>query len=150
MSIEPREGMTHFDAVDGERIRKAGVKSVKKLNPVWLVQLEQACEVETDSGVLHAEAGSYLAHDPISGHVWPVTAEYVEQHYDDVTPRIPFDGTRFVKALEAAGILPDNTVRVRIDAEVNAVPTISYTVFADQRLLELVDGIDTSEEKPAH
>lgn len=149
MSIDLREGATSFDAEDGERIRRLGVKSVKKPNPVWLVQLDTDADVETDSGTLHAEAGSYLAHDPISGHVWPVTAECVEQHYDDVAPRMPFDGTRFVQALQKAGILPDNTIRVRIDAELNKIPTLSYTVFADQRLLELVDEIDTSNETPA-
>lgn len=149
MSIELREGATAFSAEDGERIKKAGQKSVKKPNPVWLVQLDTDAKVETDSGTLNAHAGDFLAHDPISGHVWPVSADYVAQHYDDVAPRTPFHGRKFVEALEKAGILPDTTLRVRIDAEVNSIPTITYTVYADQRLLELVDGIDTSEVTPA-
>lgn len=149
MSIDIRDGATRFDAADGDRIRKLGIKSVKRPNPVWLVEIAKDGKVETSEGELLARAGDFLAHDPISGHVWPVSRDYVEQHYD-LTPKKPFNGMLFVKALEAAGVLPENTVRVRIDAEVNGVPTISYTVFADERLLKLVDGIDTENPSPTH
>lgn len=54
----------------------------KKRNPVYLQQQPEPFTVETHEGTLTGRPGDYLAHDPISGHVWPVAASYVEQHYE--------------------------------------------------------------------
>lgn len=54
----------------------------KKRNPVYLEKQETEFQVETNEGVLAGKPGDFLAHDPISGHVWPVAASYVEQHYE--------------------------------------------------------------------
>lgn len=54
----------------------------KKRNPVYLERQDTEFQVETNEGVMTGKAGDYLAHDPISGHVWPVSAEYSTQHYE--------------------------------------------------------------------
>lgn len=59
-----------------------GVPMVKKPNPVYMRQIPEDFNVETNEGWLYAHAGDYLAHDPISGHIWPVAADYVAVHYD--------------------------------------------------------------------
>lgn len=56
-------------------------KMVKRPNPVYMRRIGEAFEVETNEGFLTAQAGDYIAHDPISGHFWPVAASYVRQHY---------------------------------------------------------------------
>lgn len=71
-----------FTKLDGPRIESEGQKMAKKRNPVYLQQQSDAFEVETNEGVLKGKPGDFLAHDPISGHVWPVSAEYVAQHYE--------------------------------------------------------------------
>jgi len=38
---------------------------------------------------LEATDGDFIAHDPVSGHVWPVAADYVELHYEDMPPEPP-------------------------------------------------------------
>lgn len=74
--------MRQFTKEDGVFIRTSGSKALKRPNPVYLVKQDEAFSVETNEGVLSGKAGDYVAHDPISGHVWPVAASYVEQHYD--------------------------------------------------------------------
>lgn len=69
-------------AEDGPAIEATGQRSIKRANPVYLVPLEEAVVVETNEGPLTAQAGDFVAYDPISGHVWPVAASYVAQHYD--------------------------------------------------------------------
>jgi hypothetical protein len=70
---------------DSAEIVEHGVVRVKAPNPVFLVELDHECVVATNEGPLRAHAGDFLAHDPISGHVWPVAADYVAQHYVDPT-----------------------------------------------------------------
>lgn len=55
---------------------------IKKPNPVYMLQMETGFSVETNEGTVTAHSGDYLAHDPISGHFWPVAASYVSQHYE--------------------------------------------------------------------
>lgn len=71
-----------FTTADGPGLVKLGDKMAKKRNPVYLIKQSEPFEVQTNEGVLGAKAGDFLAHDPISGHVWPVAASYVEQHYE--------------------------------------------------------------------
>lgn len=52
-----------------------------KPNPVYMHETTVDGTVETNEGPLTYKAGSFIAHDPISGHVWPVDSEYVTQHY---------------------------------------------------------------------
>ena len=58
----------------------------KKPNPVYLQCLTEDTKVETNEGTMTGKRGDYVACDPISGHVWPVSAEYVEQHYQAPPP----------------------------------------------------------------
>lgn len=59
---------------------------VKRPDPVYLRQMDHDFVVETNEGTLQAHAGDYLAHDCISGHFWPISAEYVAQHYEPMPP----------------------------------------------------------------
>lgn len=71
-----------YTSKDGPELVEHGQKMAKKRNPVYLQKQIASFRVETNEGVLNGESGDYLAHDPISGHVWPVAASYVEQHYE--------------------------------------------------------------------
>jgi len=75
--------MKHFTAQDGTRLCQLGKKMAKKRNPVYLEQQSQEFTVATNEGTVKGKSGDFLAHDPISGHVWPVAASYVAQHYED-------------------------------------------------------------------
>jgi len=66
----------------GPTIAAEGERMMKRPNPVYMIPVTEDTEVETNEGVLTAHPGGYIAHDPISGHVWPVAASYVAQHYD--------------------------------------------------------------------
>lgn len=71
-----------YSSADGPALVRTGVKMAKKRNPVYLLKQDTDFHVQTNEGLLGAKAGDYLAHDPISGHVWPVAASYVAQHYE--------------------------------------------------------------------
>lgn len=55
---------------------------VKKPNLVLMQQQTEDFEVETAEGLMKGHPGDYLAHDPMSGHVWPVKQSYVALHYE--------------------------------------------------------------------
>lgn len=74
--------MPHFTKADGPRLVQSAEKMAKKRNPVYLEKQPEAFSVQTTEGVLTAKPGDFLAHDPISGHVWPVAADYVAVHYE--------------------------------------------------------------------
>ncbi|HTJ62110.1 MAG TPA: hypothetical protein VL333_13045 [Candidatus Saccharimonadales bacterium] len=82
-------GVQRITQEDGPRIAAEGRRAVKRANPVFLVELKDDAVVETVDGTLNGEAGGFIAHDPISGHVWPVKRSYVEQHYDFKQPGDP-------------------------------------------------------------
>ena len=69
---------------NGPAIQKHGTKMMKRPNPVWMQQINESFEVVTNEGLMTGKPGDYVAYDPISGHTWPVSAEYVKQHYDPV------------------------------------------------------------------
>lgn len=73
--------MPLFTSKDGVMLREDGIAMLKKPNPVYMLKIAEDFEVETNEGTLKAHAGDFVAHDPISGHVWPVAASYVKQHY---------------------------------------------------------------------
>lgn len=74
--------MIRFSSADGVRLQASGVPHVKKPNPVYLHKMPIDFEVETTEGLMKGHAGGYVAYDPISGHVWAVTEDYVAQHYE--------------------------------------------------------------------
>lgn len=74
--------MRRFTTMDGASLVASGDKMAKKRNPVYLSKQGEPFEVETNEGLMTGKPGDFLAHDPISGHVWPVSAEYVAQHYE--------------------------------------------------------------------
>lgn len=81
-TAEIPEGARVFTAEDGDEIASQGVAAVRKPNPVHLWIQDEPFAVETDSGVMVGESGGFVAHDPQSGQVWPVSADYVELHYE--------------------------------------------------------------------
>lgn len=72
----------NYHPSDAPWIIEHGTAMKKKPNPVYLVKQENDFIVATNEGFLRGKAGDFVAHDPISGHVWPVAASYVEQHYE--------------------------------------------------------------------
>lgn len=70
-----------FTKNDGPKIKTVGTPMIKRPNPVYMLQQIEQFQVETNEGVLTGKPGDYVAHDPISGHVWPVSQDYVVQHY---------------------------------------------------------------------
>ncbi len=72
----------HFSAADGPSIQQQGREAIKRANPVYLRQIREPFSVATNEGTLKGNPSDFVAYDPISGHVWPVSALYVEQHYD--------------------------------------------------------------------
>ena len=77
--------ITRFMPEHGSLIKDAGVAMRKKTTSVvhmWGPILHDFV-VETNEGTLGAKAGSYVAYDEVSGHVWPVDADYVAAHYEE-------------------------------------------------------------------
>lgn len=75
--------MQEFDATSGADAAKKAPTFLKRPNPVHLLRIEGKFAVHTQEGLLSCDDG-YLAFDPLSGHVWPVAASYVDLHYDKV------------------------------------------------------------------
>lgn len=67
--------------VHGEYIASAGNAYVRRPHPVFMVCMDHAFAVQTDSGVVMGQKGDWLCHDPVSGHVWPVKNSYKQSHY---------------------------------------------------------------------
>jgi hypothetical protein len=57
----------------------------KKPSTVYLKKMDVDFEVETVQGWVPGRAGDYVAHDPVMGESWPVSAEYASQHYEFTT-----------------------------------------------------------------
>lgn len=62
---------------------------VRKPNPVWMQRQEDDFIVVTNEGELRGNAGDYLAHDPVTGYIWPVSQEYAAVHYEIVMEPTP-------------------------------------------------------------
>lgn len=54
---------------------------VKRPSVVYMRQVDYPFLVHTNEGILWGEPGDWVAHDPQSGHFWPVSATYVDMHY---------------------------------------------------------------------
>jgi hypothetical protein len=82
----PIPDLSRWGPDDGDRIIEAGLRMVRRPNPVWMMPLDESKEhrVHTDVGPLTVRSGEkhWLAHDPLSGQVWPVSEEYLTQHYE--------------------------------------------------------------------
>jgi hypothetical protein len=72
--------MRRFTKEDGPLIQHRGEIFFKRRNPVYLIPSDGPFEVETNEGVL--KGNDFIAYDPLSGHVWPVSKEYVAMHYE--------------------------------------------------------------------
>ena len=66
----------------GSEILETGVKMQKKRSPVYLMQVLEDFQVMTNEGLLGGKPGDFVAFDPLSKHVWPVSKEYVQMHYE--------------------------------------------------------------------
>lgn len=69
----------------GLQIGEHGDPMVRQPHPVKVVLMDAPFRLETSRGIVDGQAGDFLAHDPVSGHTWPVTADYLEQHYEPET-----------------------------------------------------------------
>ncbi|MEO1479682.1 MAG: hypothetical protein AAFV01_14005 [Bacteroidota bacterium] len=67
------------------KLLAAGANGVKRKNPVRLVRIPHPFVVKSNEGDVPGNEGDFLAHDPISGHYWPVSADYVAIHYELIT-----------------------------------------------------------------
>lgn len=65
-------------------LEQDGKEMVKKPNPVLMIEQDKPFLVYTNEGPLSGKPGDFVAYDPISGHMWPVSNEYVQMHYDPV------------------------------------------------------------------
>lgn len=74
--------ITNWGPEHAEQLKEWGTPAIKRPNPVYLFKPPVGGIVRTNEGALNLNEGDYVAHDPISGHVWPVAADYVAQHYD--------------------------------------------------------------------
>ena len=77
-----------FKSRDAELVIEAGTsskfKAMRKTGFVLMSQQKDDFEVETEGGLMQGHAGDFLAVDPVLGHAWPVTNEYVRVHYEVV------------------------------------------------------------------
>jgi len=76
--------MLRFTPEYGAILEANGVPMCKKPGVVWMEKVVEPFEVETNNGLMSADAGDFVAFDPISGHVWPVSDEYVAIHYEEM------------------------------------------------------------------
>jgi len=74
---------SRYTQADAPLLKLVGWMAAKKRNPVYMIKVDQDFKVDTSEGVMGGRAGDFVAYDPISGHVWPVSAEYVKMHYED-------------------------------------------------------------------
>jgi hypothetical protein len=82
------DDIRHYTAADGPAMVAAGVPHLKKPSPVYLIRQTTPFTVATNEGLMSGKVGDYLAHDPKSGHVWPVAADYVLMHYQPISHRL--------------------------------------------------------------
>ena len=73
-----------FTKEHGPVIAVLGEKMVRNPSAVSMIAVQSDFEVMTNEGLLRGKAGDYLAYDELSGHVWPVSEEYVGMHYTSV------------------------------------------------------------------
>lgn len=73
--------MPHFIQSEGPSIQERGREAIKEAHPIFLMLSDAPFTVSTNEGTLSGNAGDYVAYDPMSGHLWPVSAEYVDMHY---------------------------------------------------------------------
>ena len=67
---------------DAPHIIAHGAKMAKKRNPVYLLKQETPFCVQSREGLHEGQPGDFVAHDPLTGDVWVVSADYVKQHYE--------------------------------------------------------------------
>jgi hypothetical protein len=86
--------LTHFDPSDelAQLMKEQGRQMRKRPSVVYLLQMGSEFSVQTNEGVMTGHAGDWLAHDPQSGHFWPVSQEYVAMHYEDISGAIEDTG----------------------------------------------------------
>lgn len=76
--------MVVFDKSYGSTLTIVGTPMMKKPNPVFMLRVNDDFEIITEEGRLSAKKGDWIAHDPLSGHVWPVAAAYAAMHYEAI------------------------------------------------------------------
>lgn len=54
---------------------------------VFMKRIGQPFTVDTEEGKMAGGEDDYLAHDPVSGHFWPVKADYAAMHYEDASEK---------------------------------------------------------------
>lgn len=84
MADERHDVYISEEADSAFRVQRDGRQAVKRPSPVWLVRAKAGTVVRTDTGELVMDADGFVAYDPVSGYVWPLSREYVDLHYDFV------------------------------------------------------------------
>jgi hypothetical protein len=77
--------MKLYTSAVGRFIQEHGTPMKKMPSTVYMLCQPEAFEVETNEGRLSGKADDFVAYDPKSGHVWPVSKEYVAMHYERVS-----------------------------------------------------------------
>lgn len=73
--------MKRWTQDDGGYIQDSGSPFIKVPSTVYMFQLEDVAEVETNEGTLTANPGDWVCYDPKSGHIWPVADGYKSMYY---------------------------------------------------------------------
>ena len=73
-----------FSQADGPALARAPAYT-KRPNQIHLKRIDGPFFVDTHEGRMHCDDG-YVAHDPMTGHVWAVCADYAELHYEPISP----------------------------------------------------------------
>lgn len=58
-------------------------KDDEKEAAIYVQKQDVAFTVETDGGIVPGRPGDYLAYDPTSGRVWPMSWQYLEHYYEE-------------------------------------------------------------------
>lgn len=76
----------------GKFLLDNGAPMVKKPSTVYLHEMSEDFSVLTNEGHVEGSAGDFVAYDPQSGHIWPVSADYIAMHYEpDTTKAAPVE-----------------------------------------------------------
>lgn len=95
----PRISAVNFDLM--EEARNSWQPFVKLASTVYMKRLTEDTLIETNEGEVIGKTGDWLAHDPASGHFWPVQDSYKEIHY------IKYEHKREDNEKTLPGVLPE-------------------------------------------
>lgn len=78
-----------FGSADAGRVKKTGV-TARKLTPIHAIPRwdvagnDDVVVVLTDEGEMKCPVGGWIVCDAAASQVWPISGEYMEEHYEIV------------------------------------------------------------------